>query len=74
MERHVSVGMAKFLSSLKREPKLKEYIDKLSANRTFDLTKARNELGFEPQTDYEKGISEMVENYKKSKEQQEQVT
>jgi len=74
MEKHVSAGMAKFLSSLRREPKfLKEYIDKLSSNRTFDLTKARNELGFEPQIDYEKGISEMVENYRKSKEQQEQV-
>ncbi len=76
VEKHKSINLAKFLLKLKgRKPKfMLEYIEKLSANRIFNLTKAKNELGFEPQIDYEKGISEMVEKYKKLKEEQEEIS
>jgi len=81
-EKHVSVKIAKTLLYFKNlssrvkgiKPKfISEYINKLSANRVFDITKARNELGFEPEIGYERGISEMIEEYKKSKEQKEDI-
>jgi len=72
IEKHKSVSFAKLSLKLKKLGKkpefLPEHIDKLSANRVFNLTKAKNELEFEPKIDYETGISEMVENYKKLKE------
>jgi len=76
VEKYKSVGLAKFLLKLRvRKPKfMLEYIEKLSVNRIFNLTKVKNELGFEPQIDYENGISEMVENYKKLKEEQEKIS
>ncbi len=51
-----------------------EYIDKITANRTFDLAKARTELGFDPQIGYDEAAREMVDEYKKeSDEKQEEV-
>ena len=59
----------------KRQPSLiPEYIEKITANRTFDISKARKELGFDPKISYEEAAKEMVEEYKKSKEKQEEIT
>lgn len=80
-EKHVSAMFAetalrfKSLSSKIRGKKsgfIPEYVKKLSANRVFDITKARNELKFQPLVEYEKGISEMIEEYKKLKQGQEE--
>jgi nucleoside-diphosphate-sugar epimerase len=79
VEKHVSPSMAKFIlffkNMRKERPKfIAEYINKLAANRLFDITKAKNELGYEPKVEYENGIAEMIEEYKKSKQQEENVT
>ncbi len=75
VEKYKSVGFAKLSLKLRKKTGfLPEHIDKLSSSRTFNLTKAKNELGFEPKVDYEEGISEMVKNYKKSKEEEENIT
>lgn len=51
-----------------KSPKMiPEYIEKLAADRTFDTSKARAELGFQPKKTYEEGIAEMVEEYKRNK-------
>ncbi|HUC38893.1 MAG TPA: NAD-dependent epimerase/dehydratase family protein [Candidatus Acidoferrum sp.] len=51
-----------------KRPKVEaEHIRKITANRTFDTSKARRELGFEPKTTYEKGMREMVEEFKHSR-------
>jgi len=44
-----------------------EYIDKITANRSFDISKAKRELDFEPKIGYEIAIKEMVEDYLKRK-------
>ena len=78
VEKHVSPSIAKFMllfknAGKKERPKfIAEYVNKLSSNRLFDITKAKNELKYEPTIDYDKGLSEMVEDYK-SKQQQENV-
>jgi len=51
-----------------------EYVEKITANRTFDISKARKELGFDPKISYEEAAQEMVEEYKKSKQKEENVT
>jgi len=82
-KKHVSPLFAKSLlqlkilkSKLKKErPKIiPEYINKLTADRLFDITKAKTELGYNPIVEYENGISEMIEEYKKSKKQKEEVS
>ena len=51
-----------------KKPKLiPEYIEKMTANRTFDISKAREVLGFDPQVSYDQAAREMVEEYKKLK-------
>jgi len=57
------------MSKLKgKKPKMiPEYIEKLAADRIFDIKKAERELGFRPKKTYEQGIAEMVEEYKKKK-------
>ena len=82
-KKHVSPTLAKSLlqfkmlkSKLTKErPKIiPEYINKLAADRLFDITKAKTELGYNPIIDYESGISEMIEEYKTLKEQKEEVS
>jgi len=80
IEKHVSPSIAKsflFFKNIRKKGKpeiIPEYINKLAANRLFDITKAKIELSYEPKVDYEAGISEIVEEYKKSKQQKENVT
>ena len=58
----------------KKNELIPEYIDKITANRTFDMKKAKTELGFDPQIGYDEAAREMVEEYKKeSDEKQEEV-
>jgi len=82
-KKHVSKFLAKtltnyklFKAKIKKErPKvIPEYINKMTANRSFDISKAKKELGFEPRISYEDAAREMVEEYKKSKQQEENVT
>jgi nucleoside-diphosphate-sugar epimerase len=59
----------------KKPELISEYIDKLTANRTFDLTKAKTELGFNPQVTYDEAAREMVEEFKEGlEEEEEEVT
>lgn len=75
-KKHVSKPLANLLAYYKMfSAKMKgkesllvpEDISKMSANRTFDISKARKELGFEPSMTYEHGAKEMVEEYLKNK-------
>jgi nucleoside-diphosphate-sugar epimerase len=81
-KKHVSKIMAKTMASYKSlKSKLKkgkpvalgEYIEKMTANRSFDISKAKKDLGFEPKIDYEQSAKEMVEEYRKSHQKQENV-
>ncbi len=82
-KRHVSKFLTKtltnykmFKAKIKKErPKvIPEYINKITANRSFDISKAKKELGFEPKVSYEDAAREMIEEYKKLKQQEENVT
>lgn len=57
----------------KRPDVIPEYIDKITSNRTFDISKAKRELEFEPKIGYEQAAREMVEEYKKLKEEEDKV-
>ena len=47
-----------------KKPKmLPAYVDKLAADRTFDLSKLKRELDFEPKVRYEEGIREVVKGF-----------
>lgn len=81
-KKQVSKFLAKTLASFKvlkakikkERPKIiPEYIEKITANRSFDISKARKELGFEPKVSYEDAAREMVEEYK-LKKQKENIT
>lgn len=59
----------------KERPKIiPEYIEKMTANRSFDISKAKKELGFEPKVSYEEAAKEMVEEHIKSKQEKENIT
>jgi nucleoside-diphosphate-sugar epimerase len=82
-KKHASKLLAKtmvsfkvFKAKIKKErPKvIPEYINKITANRSFDISKAKKELGFEPKVSYEEAASEMVEEYKKLNQQEENVS
>ncbi|MCD6590724.1 MAG: NAD(P)-dependent oxidoreductase [Candidatus Aenigmarchaeota archaeon] len=57
--------MVSFLARLKG---MKTYFDVLTMNRYYDITKAKTRLGYKPQADLEKELSEMIEWYKKERE------
>lgn len=72
----VSVELARFMTRVyaikaklkKKQPSMiPAYVDKIVANRVFDISKARRELGFEPRITYEETVKEMVEEYLKKK-------
>jgi nucleoside-diphosphate-sugar epimerase len=63
-KRHVSAFSALLSSKIRRKKDfIPEYIEKILRNRTYDITKAKNELGFDPKIDLETAIRLMVENY-----------
>ncbi len=50
----------------KKESKLEpEHIRKITADRTFDISKAKRELGFQPKTGWDEGMKEMVEEFRR---------
>ena len=68
----VSATLAKALAYYKmfgavargKKPRLvPEHITRIIDNRTFDISKARRELGFEPKVGYEEAAKEIVEEY-----------
>jgi nucleoside-diphosphate-sugar epimerase len=81
-KKHVSKFSAKSLAYskllkgkiLKERPEIiPEYIDKITSNRTFDINKARTELGFNPQIGYDEAAREMIEEYRKEEEHREMI-
>ena len=73
-KKHVSAFSAKMSSVLGGSGLTSEYIDKIVRNRTYDLTKAKNELGFEPKVDMDACIKEMTEDFlNRVEEEQKQV-
>jgi nucleoside-diphosphate-sugar epimerase len=72
--KHVPVFSARLSSRIKRNKDFTEYIEKMIRNRTYDITKAQNELGYEPKIDLDTAIKMMVENYlERLKKEQEEV-
>jgi nucleoside-diphosphate-sugar epimerase len=80
-KKHVSKFLSRTIASYKlfkakinkERPKIiPEYVNKIAANRSFDTSKAKNELGFDPKVSYEEAAKEMIEEYK-SKKQEENV-
>jgi nucleoside-diphosphate-sugar epimerase len=69
----VNFNMLKAKVKKERPKVISEYVEKITANRSFDISKAKKELGFEPKVSYEDAAREMVEEYK-SKKQKENVT
>jgi nucleoside-diphosphate-sugar epimerase len=41
----------------------RSHINRITSNRLYDTSKAKNELGFEPRIGYEQGARELVEEY-----------
>ena len=77
----VTVKMSLFGSNIKskigagEKDSTKEYMEKLLRSRTYDITKARNELGFEPEVNLDTSLKEMVDNYlSRAKEEQDEIT
>jgi len=64
--------VAKYKINKKRPDVIPAYVDKIISNRTFDISKAKRELGFDPKISYEQAAKEMVEEYIRSKELKEQ--
>ena len=63
-KKHVSAFSALLSSKIRRKKDFTpEYVEKILRNRTYDITKAKNELGFDPKIDLETAIKLMVENY-----------
>jgi nucleoside-diphosphate-sugar epimerase len=82
-KKHVSKILAKTLAfskllkgklSKERPKIIPEYVDKITSNRTFDISKARTELGFNPQVSYEEATREMVKEYKRLKKEEEEIS
>lgn len=72
--KHVSPWVAKALARIStckalltgsKLGMIPEYVEKLSANRAFDISKARHELGYAPRVSLVRGIKSMVAEYKK---------
>jgi len=71
----ISIKLQSLGSRLKSGQKfMSEYMDKIQRDRTFDIAKAKNEIGFEPFLDLEDSIKEMTEDYlERSNKEQEEV-
>lgn len=74
-KKHVSVFSARLFSRIKRSKDfIPEYVERIVRNRTYDITKAKNELGFDPKIDLDTAIKMMTENYlERLKEEQKEV-
>ena len=82
-EKHTSEFVAKAMAhsnilkgklSKERPEMIPEYVDKITSNRTFDLSKAKIDLGFEAHVGYDESAREIVEDYKaRSHKEEEKV-
>ncbi len=55
---------------LRKKPSmLPEHVRRIASSRTFEMGKARRELGFEPSVGYEEGVREIVREYLSSRRQ-----
>ena len=63
----INCRLLKAKLSKEKPTALKEYIEKMTANRSFDISKAVNELSFVPGVDYDSAVKEMVIEYRHSK-------
>src|SRR3989338_149296 len=75
-QKKISVELARFVARVnliksklkrKRPSFIPAYVDKIVANREFDISKAREELGFEPKVNADEQAREMVEEYLKKR-------
>lgn len=73
--KRVSTMLARMLAYYKtmkagmagKEPSItSSQIERIVSDRTFDISKAVRELGFDPKINYEKGAEEMVSEYRKN--------
>jgi nucleoside-diphosphate-sugar epimerase len=53
----------------KKSKLLPDHINRIASDRTFDISKAEKELGFNPRIGYEAGAKEIVAEYLRNKEQ-----
>lgn len=76
-EKKVSEALAKALAYYKmleariggrRSKLVPEHITRITDNRTFNISKAERELGFEPKVSYEEAAMEIVEEYLRNKD------
>ncbi|MFH0928972.1 MAG: NAD-dependent epimerase/dehydratase family protein [Candidatus Aenigmatarchaeota archaeon] len=68
---HSSVLKGKL--SKERPEMIPDYIDKFTSNVTFDISKAKTELGFEPHVSYEDAAKEVVEEYMSLQKEEQKV-
>lgn len=66
-KKHISPWLAKLIAKMKGKEEMVAYIEKLAADRAFDISKAKSELNFEPKVKYKTGVEEVVEEYKNRK-------
>ncbi|MEM3030997.1 MAG: NAD-dependent epimerase/dehydratase family protein [Candidatus Micrarchaeia archaeon] len=59
-----ALGVVAALRALGKKKLSAEYVEVLAADRRFDCTKARTELGWKPKVGLEEGIKEVIEWYK----------
>lgn len=66
---NLKLGLAGFVGNfIGEKPAVTgDYIDIITADRRFDISRAKAELGFTPKIKLEEGIKEMVEYYRKTK-------
>ena len=64
-KKHVPVIVAKTMAGFTGKDRWVPFIEKLAADRVFDISKAKKELGYNPGIGYEEGISEMIVEYRK---------
>ena len=66
---NLKLGLANFVAKfVGNKPAVTgEYLDVIATDRSFDISKARKELGYSPKIRLEEGIGEMVEYYRSVK-------
>lgn len=61
--KHIPIWLSKIIYKLKGNKKMIAYIEKLSADRIFDISKAEKELKWNPRISYNIGIKRVIEEY-----------
>jgi nucleoside-diphosphate-sugar epimerase len=66
-------GLLKGKLSKEKPQVVPEYVDKFTTNMTFDMSKAKTELGFEPSVGFEACVKEVVEEYQVLNKEEDKV-